>query len=725
MTRSDKAAGPSSTVGRQMAFELPSEREPTRRNVVPVRSALETAFPGVVVSQVAEAESWRKEIHRPATHTHKWWAQRLGTVFRAILASALSETESEAIEAYAGRLDLDGLVVYDPFAGSGTTLVEAAKVGAGVVGRDINPVATLVQRQALQGWDISLLEKGYRLVEDACRAEIDQLHVTEDGETVLYYFWVAICDCPDCGLPVQLFSRQVYAQHAYPKRSPRAQIVCPVCLSTQEGRYDFSEATCRNGHPFGPQGAVSGAWMTCPTGHRTKVVAALGGKRPRLELYATLVLDKSGNKHYRAATDFDRDRYAQASSLLESHSADLALPQGALEPGYNTRQALNWGYRTWADFFNDRQLYCLGLLGAAIRALDIAAPEREALATLFSGTLEFNNLFCSFKGEGTGAVRHMFSHHVLKPERTPLEAHPWGTPASSGSFSTLFTSRLMRADAYKQSPFDLVKGASRVDRVFGLSRPLEEQIAEYWPTDGVRPGVAYVTTGDSAKTDLADESVSLIVTDPPFMDNVHYSELSDFFHAWLRAVHPFDSYPTGEPTTRYEEEVQSVSPDGFESGITAVWRECARVLRADGLLAFTFHQARSSGWLAVMRGLRSAGFVVTAVQPVKAEMSTGAPKSGASEPSNLDAIVVARKSPWAFPFATSLEGAAAQAIASLENLQRGGVIVGAADVRSVVRGSVFSVVTVDTEALEVDEIVRVGNELADAAVGTLIGTAAA
>ncbi|WP_350314895.1 hypothetical protein, partial [Pseudoalteromonas sp. TB43-MNA-CIBAN-0091] len=50
---------------------------------------------------------------------------------------------------------------------------------------------------------------------------------------------------------------------------------------------------------------------------------------------------------------------------------------------------------------------------------------RDHFVCLFSGTLEFNNLFCSFKGEGTGAVRHMFSNHILKPERTPLENTVW------------------------------------------------------------------------------------------------------------------------------------------------------------------------------------------------------------------------------------------------------------------------------------------------------------
>ena len=76
------------------------------------------------------------------------------------------------------------------------------------------------------------------------------------------------------------------------------------------------------------------------------------------------------------------------------------------------------------------------LHGAIGRIADV--PSRHALQTLFSGVLEFNNMFASYKGEGTGAVRHMFSHHILKPERTPIEAtsgaHP-KAPARSPTYS--------------------------------------------------------------------------------------------------------------------------------------------------------------------------------------------------------------------------------------------------------------------------------------------------
>ena len=41
-----------------------------------------------------------------------------------------------------------------------------------------------------------------------------------------------------------------------------------------------------------------------------------------------------------------------------------------------------------------------------------------------------------------------------------------------------------------------------------------------------------ISCGDSSTTGLPDGSVDLVVTDPPFFDNVHYSELADFFFAW-------------------------------------------------------------------------------------------------------------------------------------------------------------------------------------------------
>src|SRR5207237_6341113 len=119
---------------------------------------------------------------------------------------------------------------------------------------------------------------------------------------------------------------------------------------------------------------------------------------------------------------------------------------------------------SWRASSNGRQLLALGWLQAALAGLP-GEGVRGVFRTLFSGTLEFNNLFASYKGEGTGAVRHMFAHHILKPERTPIEANGWGTPKSSGSFSNLFRSRLLRALAYRQLPTEVNGRGSAPGRV--------------------------------------------------------------------------------------------------------------------------------------------------------------------------------------------------------------------------------------------------------------------
>src|ERR1700730_12980112 len=104
------------------------------------KSALEQDFPIVELSRVAEHESWRKEINRPLYHIHKWWATRLGSVFRAIVLGALSPKGTRIWDAFYRRHHLQGKTVLDPFMGSGTTLGEALKLGANVVGCDINPI---------------------------------------------------------------------------------------------------------------------------------------------------------------------------------------------------------------------------------------------------------------------------------------------------------------------------------------------------------------------------------------------------------------------------------------------------------------------------------------------------------------------------------------------------------------------------------------------------------
>jgi putative DNA methylase len=226
-----------------------------------------------------------------------------------------------------------------------------------------------------------------------------------------------------------------------------------------------------------------------------------------------------------------------------------------------------------------------------------------------------------------------------------LEANVWGTPKSSGSFSTMFGGRIRRALDYADDPFELraVKLTNKKvgEKVFGLSERIGFPIATNYE-DFVRGGRIYLSCGDSSTTDLAAQSVDAILSDPPFFDNVHYSQLADFFHVWQRHI----LGPTGQresSSTRSRAEVQNGDVATFTNRLGAVWREAHRVLKKDGLLVFTYHHSRPEGWRSVLEALMEAGFGITAAHPIKAEMSVAMPKHQAKEPIDLDVIVVCRK----------------------------------------------------------------------------------
>jgi putative DNA methylase len=416
-------------------------------------------------------------------------------------------------------------------------------------------------------------------------------------------------------------------------------------------------------------GVARGARATCPQCAATfSILKAIANRRarPDFRLYGKLVLTREGGKEYLPATDDDHKAYQECSRRLGEALGDgtITLPDVALEYGHNTRQAMGYGFMNWRDFFNDRHLLALGWLHAGIARIPDRVA-RGALLTLFSGVLEFNNLFASYKGEGTGAVRHMFSHHILKPERAPIEANPWGTAKSSGAFSTLFRSRLLRAIDYREAPAE-VNGRTGLARV--CSAPFTGKVSPHWPPRGpLGHREICLSRGDSSTTDLPAKSVDLVVTDPPFFDNVHYSELADFFFAWQRL-------DPGSPhaklaTTRHASEVQDADAERFAGKLQAVLRECHRVLKDDGLLVFSYHHSRDEGWQSLAEAILGAGFVVVNSHPIKAEMSVATPKSQAKEPIQLDIILVCRKQGCgcAFPNAP-VEEALCRARAKLAHL---------------------------------------------------------
>ena len=378
--------------------------------------------------------------------------------------------------------------------------------------------------------------------------------------------------------------------------------------------------------------------------YRIKDFIPKNGSLLEHKLYAILAVKPNGRKTYLRVTKYDIDLYNKAAKRLEHE--DIPVPAMTLRDGYNTKQAIGYNYRKWSDFFNDRQLLGLGLLLKSIMRIEDVS-FREHMLCLFSGTLEFNNMFCSFKGEGTGAVRHMFNNHILKPEKTPLENSIWGTNLSSGTFSTLFESRLIPAKRYYDNPFEIKISTDshdkRVTSKIYSKKPINVHCHRTW--DGFKSddkGIL-IMQGNSAELQIPTQVVDAVITDPPYFDFIHYSELSDFFYAWLSLALQ-DQYPEfSKDNSSAEGEVQQNDPKVFAERLAMVLKECNRVLKDQGLLIFSFHHSRAEGWAAIAHALVIAGFVVTAVHPVYAEFIGSSIKSVSLDPISSDIIIVCRK----------------------------------------------------------------------------------
>ena len=151
-----------------------------------------------------------------------------------------------------------------------------------------------------------------------------------------------------------------------------------------------------------------------------------------------------------------------------------------------------------------------------------------------------------------------------------------------------------------------------------------------------------MSSGENSTKLGLDKSHYITVTDPPFFDNVNYSELADFFYVWLKRLNiGLDNMDVD--TTRVPNEVQDNNPQKFSSKLRDVFFEGNRVLKDNGMLLFTYHHSRPEGWVSVYNAVSDAGFSISQVIPLKAEMAVSVSIMSAKEPINYDLVFICRK----------------------------------------------------------------------------------
>ena len=117
-----------------------------------------------------------------------------------------------------------------------------------------------------------------------------------------------------------------------------------------------------------------------------------------------------------------------------------------------------------------------------------------------------------------------------------------------------------------------------------------------------------INTGSSSKIPfLKDDSVDYIFTDPPFGDNLNYSELNFIWEAWGRVF-----------TNNKEEAIMNKSQNKgvseYQDLMTRCFRENFRILKPGRWMTVEFHNSRNSVWNAIQESLMRVGFVIADVR---------------------------------------------------------------------------------------------------------------
>ena len=174
------------------------------------------------------------------------------------------------------------------------------------------------------------------------------------------------------------------------------------------------------------------------------------------------------------------------------------------------------------------------------------------------------------------------------------------------------------------------------------------------PGDAVLPGAKLACGSATELSGLADASYDLVITDPPFGGLLHYSELADFFHVWLRLVlkshYPDQFGPEYTPKTLEAVSNRARHPDDadeyYQRLLTASWKEAYRILKPGGILAFTFHHSEDAPWVSVLESLFDAGFYLEATWPIRSDETKGEgskPGTFGSQKIEYDIVHVCRK----------------------------------------------------------------------------------
>ena len=143
--------------------------------------------------------------------------------------------------------------------------------------------------------------------------------------------------------------------------------------------------------------------------------------------------------------------------------------------------------------------------------------------------------------------------------------------------------------------------------------------------------------GDASKSKFS-KKFDVLITDPPYYNNVQYSELSDYFYVWFTKILS-DIYPEAyniPNTPKTNEAVANPVRHGskklaeifYEEKMRDIFSNHYNILRDDGVFALWFAHKSGGAWSTTIQALLDAGFTITSLWGVRAEMALSLHISG-------------------------------------------------------------------------------------------------
>lgn len=616
---------------------------------------IEKDFPIKGVNKIAKKATYYK---RPIYQIHKWWARRLGCVFRAIILSSFIDAgseESELWRKYYQSEEFEGKLVLDPFMGGGTTVVEALRLGCNVIGMDLNPVAWFVTKKEIESVNLKKMDEKFKQLKENVGKEIKKYYKTLCPKCayqvdVMYVFWVRKAKCVSCGTEVPL-----HKNFRLGRKNDVNFLFCPSCGEIFKDKHYKEDVNCPScGENFIPSKGYTrrGGYYVCPNcGQKEEILTSIRRreKKPKKEMFAIqYYCEHCEEKSYKKPSKEDKALYEEAKKEFEEKRKELMgnlIPDQEIPPGYNTKQARNFFFRYFWQMFNKRQLLCLSsLLRELLKIKD--KNIREFFLLTFSDCLNANNMFCKYNTQAR-KLEPLYGRQVYWPPMTPIENNLWGTKYGRGSFENYYK-KTRRGKEFAKSPYERKVSNDETEKIYPndkIKGKTVEEIREV--TKGKRKALLKAQTSEDLSF-IPDSSIDAVITDPPYYDNIMYSEIADFFYVWLHlGLKQEYKYFEGGSSPRSREIIKNPArwsnSDKAEKfyvrGLTRVLKECRRVLKDEGLMVFTFHHEETEAWASTLEAILESGFQIKATYPIQAEGKRGAKLGNIT----YDVIVVCEK----------------------------------------------------------------------------------